>query len=614
MRLFDILVSLLLLVPASFFFAAIAVLIKLDSPGPVFFVQERVGKGWRRFRMFKFRKMFHAGTTGGPGVTARYDPRITRVGSWLERSKLDELPQLINVLLGDMSLVGPRPEIPQFTGEPHTELWNRVLSVKPGIFGPNQILHRNESELFPDDCQEVEAYYVEHILPKKLEVDAAYAERKSVLHDVGIIVRGVWATLAGTITMETIRTRRLQIAHLFACVALGELTLAAAFLLRFDWEIPAGEMPHLYLGLALMAVARLVCFHQFAIHRSIHSFFNLFDAMRICASVAVGTVFGVAIQFLLNFRALSRAIFLVDGMILAVTLIGLSYLADRALATLRRDRKPAEEPIRARLGWSAAAGAAGVVAMLYSLAFFWPGVFVGHAFDLICILGVAFLSRAVLFPFLARRFPVSDRFVVMATRDARPLIRHCALTFVVDITVVFFLNIRDFSRGAVILNALLYALLLVFVLTVRCMWGRKFRRAAAPRVTEPVARGNVLVVGDGREVGYLVDALRHNGADRVQIAGVVTADATHRTRRVHGIDVVGTTRNLGSVIEAKGASLVMLLEDSIEASARDDVLRACETRGVDVRVVPSVMRFVEASDDEGDGAREEPEPVTLEPR
>ena len=597
-RVLDAVVSAALIVLFSPFFLAIAILIKVDSPGPVFFLQERVGQGWRRFRMFKFRKMAHGGKSNGPGITTRFDPRVTRVGSWLERTKLDELPQLVNVFLGHMSLVGPRPEIPRFTGEPHTELWNKVLEVKPGLFGPNQITHRNESELFPNDCQEVEAYYVEHILPRKLEVDAAYAARKSLVYDIWIVLCGVWVSLTGTITKDTIRTRRWQIAHLLTCVALGEATLIAAFLLRFDWSIPAREIEHLQYGLLLMAAARLICFHQFAIHRSVHAFFNLFDGMRICASVAVGTVFGIAAQILLNFRTLSRSIFVVDGLLLAVTLIAISYLGDRVLAAVHRRRALARGWLRAYVGWGFVAGVAGVVAMLYALAFVWPGIFAGHSFELLCILVVAFCSRAVLFPFLARRLPASLRLAEMLTADARPIIKHCVLAFVVDITAVFFLNIRHFSRAAIMANALFYALLLILVLTIRSVWGRKFRTAAAADAAR-AGRDRILIVGDGREVGYLVDSLRHGGGGKVEIAGIVTGNPNVRAHRVHGAEIVGTTRNFKAVLDAKSPSLVMVLENGTDEKSVTGVMDTCRAYGVDTRLVPSIMHFVGARNGNG---------------
>jgi lipopolysaccharide/colanic/teichoic acid biosynthesis glycosyltransferase len=196
-RVFDVVVAGLGLVVAAPLFLAIALAIKHDSPGPVFFRQVRLGRKRRLFAMWKFRKMPHDLREQGPMLTARNDRRLTRVGRWLERTKLDELPQLLNVLASEMSIVGPRPEVPKFVDRGTPELWDLALSVKPGIFGPNQIRYRNEAELYPKDCDDVEAFYLRHILPDKLQVDARYAEESHVLADVWLLVRGVLATAFG---------------------------------------------------------------------------------------------------------------------------------------------------------------------------------------------------------------------------------------------------------------------------------------------------------------------------------------------------------------------------------------------------------------------------------
>jgi len=196
-RVFDVVVAGLGLVVAGPLFLAIAVAIKLDSPGPVFFRQLRVGRKRRPFFMWKFRKMPHDLPEQGPMLTARNDRRLTRVGRWLERTKLDELPQLLNVLASEMSIVGPRPEVPKFVDRATPELWDLALSVKPGIFGPNQIRYRNEADLYPKDCDDLESFYLRHILPAKLEVDAGYAQRSHLFSDVWLLVRGVLATAFG---------------------------------------------------------------------------------------------------------------------------------------------------------------------------------------------------------------------------------------------------------------------------------------------------------------------------------------------------------------------------------------------------------------------------------
>ena len=196
-RVFDVVVAGLGLVAAAPLFLAIAIAIKRDSPGPVFFGQVRIGRKRRLFAMWKFRKMPHDLPEQGPMLTARNDHRLTRVGHWLERTKLDELPQLLNVLASEMSIVGPRPEVPKFVDRATPDLWDLALSVKPGIFGPNQVRYRNEADLYPKDCTDLEAFYLRHILPAKLEVDARYARRSNLFGDVWLLVRGVLATTFG---------------------------------------------------------------------------------------------------------------------------------------------------------------------------------------------------------------------------------------------------------------------------------------------------------------------------------------------------------------------------------------------------------------------------------
>ncbi len=183
---FDLLVAgcgLLLLGPL---FLLVALAVKADTPGPVFFRQERVGRHGRLFRIHKFRTMRH----GAPGatITVGADPRITRVGSWLRRAKLDELPQLIDVLAGSMSLVGPRPELPRYVALYPSALRDKVLSVRPGITDPASIAYRDESEQLAR-AADPEHEYLHVVLPRKLRLAEAYVERASLVGDIGIILR-----------------------------------------------------------------------------------------------------------------------------------------------------------------------------------------------------------------------------------------------------------------------------------------------------------------------------------------------------------------------------------------------------------------------------------------
>lgn len=167
----------------------IAFAIKVDDGGRVFFRQERVGRGGLPFRMWKFRSMVPDAPKLGLFVTAGHDPRITRVGRWLRRLKLDELPQLVNVLTGEMSLVGPRPEVPRYVAI-YSAADRRVLEYRPGITDPATLEFRNEEDLLAG-ATDVEAFYIAHCVPRKIELNLRYVAEATLWGDTVIILRTV---------------------------------------------------------------------------------------------------------------------------------------------------------------------------------------------------------------------------------------------------------------------------------------------------------------------------------------------------------------------------------------------------------------------------------------
>jgi len=191
-RLTDVALSAAGLVVLSPLLVALAVWVKLDSPGPVFFRGERIGRGGRPFRMFKFRSMRVTPPGSGLQITIAGDARITRSGAVLRRYKLDELPQLIDVLLGRMSLVGPRPEVAQYVAAYPPAARDVVLSIRPGITDPASIEFRNESEIL-GAAANPEHEYIETILPRKIAVYRSYVANRSWLGDMRIILRTLGA-------------------------------------------------------------------------------------------------------------------------------------------------------------------------------------------------------------------------------------------------------------------------------------------------------------------------------------------------------------------------------------------------------------------------------------
>ncbi len=185
-RLFDLAAAgtgLLVLAPLL---AAIGLLILVEDGRPVFFRQERVGRDGRPFRIWKFRTMVRDAERRGTAITVGRDPRITRIGHWLRRFKLDELPQLWNVVRGEMSLVGPRPEVPRYVAL-YTPEQRRVLALVPGITDPASIAYRDEAALLAES-DDPERLYVERIMPDKIRINLDYAARRSLWSDLRVIL------------------------------------------------------------------------------------------------------------------------------------------------------------------------------------------------------------------------------------------------------------------------------------------------------------------------------------------------------------------------------------------------------------------------------------------
>jgi lipopolysaccharide/colanic/teichoic acid biosynthesis glycosyltransferase len=191
-RLFDLAFSALALALLAPVLLAVAAWVRWDSPGPIFFRQSRVGRRGELFRIYKFRTMHAHAEAAGPPITIGADARITQAGGWLRRTKLDELPQFINVLRGDMSVVGPRPELPAYVALYPQPVRDSVLSVRPGITDLASIEFRDESTLLGQSIHP-EQTYIEQILPIKLRYAMDYVQSHTLGSDLKIIARTVCA-------------------------------------------------------------------------------------------------------------------------------------------------------------------------------------------------------------------------------------------------------------------------------------------------------------------------------------------------------------------------------------------------------------------------------------
>jgi lipopolysaccharide/colanic/teichoic acid biosynthesis glycosyltransferase len=316
-RALDVTLALLGLIVGAPLMALIALLVRIDSPGRAIFSQPRLGLQGRMFLMHKFRKFPENWGTRGSAVTVVADARMTRLGRFLERTKLDELPQLWNILRGEMSFVGPRPETLNFkdlfVGE-----FARVHDYVPGIFGPNQVAFRNESHLYPPD-QDPEIFYRRELFPRKARNDLEYFARATVLSDLLWILRGLWVSLVGAVDWRRLvrRTGRLLVLDLMTI----EAAWLGANLLRFE-GLPQGRLWDVYVtGTWLIPLVILSIMILGGVYRRLLRHFSAVDAMHLGSSVAVGWALGYLLLMMLETRQGSLGVGFI-AMVLTLLLMG----------------------------------------------------------------------------------------------------------------------------------------------------------------------------------------------------------------------------------------------------------------------------------------------------
>ena len=199
-RIFDVFFSIVGIVICIPFFIIISIIIKVSSKGPVLFKQTRVGKNHKNFKILKFRTMITDAQKKGLSITVGEDARITSAGRFLRKTRLDELPQLLNILIGDMSFVGPRPEVPEYV-EFYNEEQRKILNIRPGLTDYASICFKNESEILANS-HDPQKEYIENIMPLKIKYNMKYINKINVVHDVKIISLTFWAVMGGKVEIR----------------------------------------------------------------------------------------------------------------------------------------------------------------------------------------------------------------------------------------------------------------------------------------------------------------------------------------------------------------------------------------------------------------------------
>ena len=566
-RTFDVIVAAIGLLVALPLFGLIAIAIKLDSRGPVFFRQTRVGRDRVPFRMWKFRKMPDDLPVQGPMLTMRYDTRLTRVGAFLERTKLDELPQLLNVLMGQMSVVGPRPEVPKFVDH-YPELWDEVLQVRPGIFGPSQFRGRNESELFPPNVEDVEAFYVREILPGKLRIDADYTRNVGLLSDLWLVAAGVMAVVFGVFTRSTIVTRGRQLAAFLGLSAVGVGGMGLAI-------VATGT--HLDSSLALdalllAAVVKPLFLLALRIPRSLPTAISAeeFQSALWCAIGSTSAiVFGM---FWLGHGSMGRLIPLLDTgfFLFSLILYRLLFYALHFTYVLQKSRALTRQLLRSSL--LLAPLSMGLAVTLWHGGSTWTADPRAHV-PLLILAALLRPATLLLLPVPLRSLSGGHLSISAVSRLAVTTLAGSGLIVLGSLL----LNLRAFSPAALLLDAGIFALAITAMAYVQIA-----RLPQRPPADGPARR--LVAIGSDIELEACLHILSTLPEHDYEVVGILTPHERHRRLRVGGIPVIAEIRDLRETLDTYRIDTVVLLPSSLDARNLAFIEQTSRERGC--RLVP----------------------------
>ena len=322
-------IGLLLVLP---FFPLIGLLIKLDSRGPVLYRCERIGKDGKPFKMYKFRTMFETPLSVGASVCPKDDLRVTRFGYILRRTKINELPQLLNILKGEMTFVGPRPEAPDLAAL-YPDYARAIFTVTPGLVGPNQILGRNEEEWYPARRGSTAVLH----RGNSSQETASLIWNMSVTHrsvkDLQYLGLGIKETVCKAISWKLVLQNKSQLYLLGTDVMLSMISFGLAHLLRFEGIVAAQELsPFLHL-FPFVVLIRLPCFVYFGLYRTLIRYISYMDILNILKAVLTSSILFISLTFLFAFRTFPRSVLLIDGFSLFVFMtavrLGLRLIRER---------------------------------------------------------------------------------------------------------------------------------------------------------------------------------------------------------------------------------------------------------------------------------------------
>lgn len=327
-RVFDIISSFIGLIFLLPVFAVVAVLIRIESSGPVFFVHIRIGKDFKPFNLYKFRTMAEHLPDSGLPVVADDDPRITRIGSFLRRTRIDELPQLINVLRGDMSLVGPMPEVRRYVSKFRRD-YKDILTKRPGIIDVFSATYMKEEEVLKDK-KDPEGYYLHIFLPRKIKLAREYIRNASFSYDLKIILIAIFNLVyPKKMVIKVINNLTPYRKPIVVGIQLGIFVIAnyLAFFIRFDGDVPPSQFQVFLKYLPLLILFRTIFLSLFSLDKGLWKYTGLTDLFNILAATTFGSIlFLLGVRFFFGETLYPRSVYIIDWFLNIFLLGGIRLL------------------------------------------------------------------------------------------------------------------------------------------------------------------------------------------------------------------------------------------------------------------------------------------------
>jgi FlaA1/EpsC-like NDP-sugar epimerase/lipopolysaccharide/colanic/teichoic acid biosynthesis glycosyltransferase len=316
-RLFDIIFSvigLFLLLPL---FIVIMILIKLDSHGPVFFAQKRIGKKFKPFNLYKFRATVHNGAKEGLSITADDDPQVTSVGRFLQKTKMENLPQLWNVLKGDMSLIGPKPEVRRYISKYRSD-YREILKIRPGLKDVASSTYKNGEAVLKDQ-KDTEEYYAHMLLPEKIKLSKEYVRKTSLIYDLKLMLFSILNLLfPRNIPLKIIDVMMPYRRPIVIGIQLSFFILSnyLAFFIRFDGNIPSFGYELFLSYLPMIVFLRIIFLFSFSLDRGLWRYASIRDLLNITAAVSIASLlFFLSVRYIFGETPYPKSIYGLDWLL-----------------------------------------------------------------------------------------------------------------------------------------------------------------------------------------------------------------------------------------------------------------------------------------------------------